>query len=132
MRTLFFLLTFSFVLLFISCSNSEYLGGKKREIIFKNNISDSLYTATLGRKVEKINLKHRKLSDVIKYIEPKLFEKYGKDKIKSQLPYEFDFINEFWLIKGSLRKNTKGEVFLVIMDSVTGKIETMTFSELNY
>lgn len=53
----------------------------------------------------------------ISIVEPILFGIYGKDNIINQRPYESYFIDNFWIISGTLQKEYLGGTFLIIMDS---------------
>jgi hypothetical protein len=54
--------------------------------------------------------------------EPILFSIYGKDNIIKQRPYEIYFIDNYWVIKGTLSKGSLGGTFLIIIDSKDSKI----------
>ncbi|MDZ4149319.1 MAG: YbbC/YhhH family protein [Flavobacteriaceae bacterium] len=58
--------------------------------------------------------------------EPILFGIYGKDQITKQRPYKIYFIDNYWIINGSLPTELVGGVFLIIIDSKDSKIIRMT------
>ncbi|MFA9213994.1 MAG: YbbC/YhhH family protein [Candidatus Methylacidiphilales bacterium] len=58
--------------------------------------------------------------------EPILFSIYGKDNITKQRPYEIYFIDNYWLITGTLPSGWKGGTFLIIIDSRNSKIIRIT------
>lgn len=58
--------------------------------------------------------------------EPILFSIYGKDNITKQRPYEIYFINNYWVMKGTLPKEYVGGTFLAIIDSRNCKIIKIT------
>lgn len=58
--------------------------------------------------------------------EPILLSIYGKDNITKQQPYEIYFIDNYWLITGTLPSGWKGGTFLFIIDSRDGKIIRIT------
>ena len=58
--------------------------------------------------------------------EPILFNIYGKDHIIKQRPYETYFINNYWVIKGTLPKGYLGGTFLIIIDSRNSKVIRLT------
>jgi hypothetical protein len=62
----------------------------------------------------------------INVAEPILFSIYGKDNIRKQRPYEAYFVNNYWVICGTLPKNYKGGTFLIIIDSRNSKIIKIT------
>lgn len=55
-----------------------------------------------------------------------LFSIYGKDNITRQQPYETYFIDNYWIISGTLPKNYVGGTFLIIMDASNGRIVKIT------
>ena len=62
----------------------------------------------------------------ISIAEPILFSIYGKDNITKQRPYEIYFIDNYWLIMGTLPSGWKGGTFLIIIDSRDSKIIRIT------
>ena len=62
----------------------------------------------------------------INIVEPILFSIYGKDKITKQRPYEIYFIDNYWLITGTLPKEKVGGTFLIIVDSRDSRIIKIT------
>ncbi len=58
--------------------------------------------------------------------EPILFGIYGKDNITKQRPYEIYFIDNYWLITGTLPSGWKGGTFLIIIDSRDSKVVRIT------
>ncbi len=62
----------------------------------------------------------------IQIAEPILFSIYGKDAITQQQPYECYFIDNYWLLSGTLRTDELGGTFLIIMDSRNGEIVRIT------
>lgn len=59
-------------------------------------------------------------------VEPILYSIYGKDNIVKQRPYEIYFIDNYWLIIGTLPKETLGGTFLIIIDSRDCRIIKVT------
>jgi len=62
----------------------------------------------------------------INIAEPILFSIYGKDNITKQRPYEIYFIDNYWLIMGTLPSGWKGGSFLIIIDSRDSKVIRIT------
>lgn len=58
--------------------------------------------------------------------EPILFSIYGKDNIIKQRPYEIYFIDNYWVIGGTLPKDYLGGTFLIIIESRDCKIIKIT------
>jgi len=104
---------------------------KECELYFKQYIGDSLYNLTIDRKVKRKDRKFAKFSQVLEYLEPKLFEKFGKEVIEKQSPYLYYMYQGYWMVWGTLPEGKTGKVFLIIMDSETGNIENMVFENLS-
>ncbi|HEX6426342.1 MAG TPA: NTF2 fold immunity protein [Niastella sp.] len=62
----------------------------------------------------------------INIAEPILFSIYGRDKITKQQPYENYFIDNYWVIRGTLPKGYLGGTFLIILDARDCKIVRIT------
>jgi hypothetical protein len=62
----------------------------------------------------------------INIAEPILFSIYGKDNITQQRPYEIYFIDNYWVITGTLPNEYAGGTFLIIIDSKDSKIIKIT------
>ena len=62
----------------------------------------------------------------INIAEPILFSIYGKGNITKQRPYEIYFIDNYWVLTGTLPKEYKGGTFLIIIDSRNCKIIKLT------
>ncbi len=62
----------------------------------------------------------------INIAEPILFSIYGKDNITKQRPYEIYFIDNYWVIGGTLPKEYLGGTFLIIIHSRDCKIIRIT------
>ena len=62
----------------------------------------------------------------INVVEPILFSIYGKENIIQERPYEVYFIDNYWVISGTLPKNYVGGTFLTILDARNGCILKIT------
>jgi hypothetical protein len=62
----------------------------------------------------------------ISVAEPVLFSIYGKDNIIRQRPYETYFIDQYWIISGTLPEKSVGGTFLIIMDARNNQIIKIT------
>lgn len=58
--------------------------------------------------------------------EPILFKAYGKENIISQRPYETYFIDNHWIIIGTLPSGYDGGTFLIIINAKDGKVIRLT------
>ena len=65
-------------------------------------------------------------STAINVAEPILFSIYGKANITKQRPYEVYFIDNYWVLTGTLPKGWIGGTFLIIIDSRNSKILRIT------
>lgn len=98
------------------------LGKEYAEQEIKSSLSDKSQHNLIDNKTVII----KDSLNAISIAEPILFSIYGKDTITKQRPYEVYFIDNYWLIKGSLPSGWKGGTFLKIMDSRDCKIIKMT------
>ena len=55
-----------------------------------------------------------------------LFGIYGKNNIIKQRPYEIYFLDNYWVIIGTLPKGHLGGTFLIIINSLDNKIIKLT------
>ncbi len=84
-----------------------------------------LLNKTLGKKKKKVKLFDGDIkiicdtNTVISVIEPILFSLYGKEQIEKQRPYEIYYIDNYWIVSGTI--NTLGGVFLVFVNSYNGE-----------
>ena len=53
----------------------------------------------------------------VKFAEQILFDKFGKQDIELQKPYSVYFIEDYWIINGSMPTGMKGGTFLIIINS---------------
>ena len=65
-------------------------------------------------------------STAINVAEPILFSIYGKNNITEQRPYEIYFIDNYWVLTGTLPKGSAGGTFLIIIDSRNIKVLRIT------
>jgi len=65
-------------------------------------------------------------STAINVAEPILFSIYGKNNITEQRPYEIYFIDNYWVLTGTLPKGSAGGTFLIIIDSRNSKVLRIT------
>lgn len=65
-------------------------------------------------------------SDAIKIAEVILFSIYSKENIVKQYPYEVYYIDNYWIISGTLPKGWRGGTFLIILDSRNSAVLRIT------
>ena len=123
-KAIYFLTLLTFTLTSYGQTKSE------RTILGKSNAEKELKTA-LSEKTQHnfIDNKTAIIKDsvtAISVVEPILFSIYGKDNITKQRPYEIYFIDNYWVIEGTLPQEYKGGTFLIIIDSRDCKIIKIT------
>ena len=101
-----------------------------RLILNKTYAEQELKTALSGEKQHNvIDNKIVIIKDsltAINIAEPILFDIYGKDNITKQRPYETYFIDNYWVIIGTLPQGYLGGTFLIIIDARDCKILRIT------
>jgi len=100
------------------------LGREYAEQELKETLSDS----TLHNVVGKGRILIKEESDAIKISEVILFSIYTEKRIIEQRPYESYFIDNYWVISGTLPNDPslRGGTFLIILDARNGKILRIT------
>ena len=111
-----------FCLLFLATAFAQ--DGLKRIILgkefAKRELSDALVnTAKKHVLVDKV-IKNK--STAISVAEAMVFSIYGKEQIIRQRPYESYLIDGYWVNSGTLPKERVGGTFLIIINSVDGKV----------
>lgn len=100
---------------------------KNRDTLGEEYAKDELKIA-LSDSTNQIVINDNLISDketAIKISEAILFKIYGEENITEQRPYEIHFINNFWILNGTL-KYEKGGTFLIIIDAKNGKVVRLT------
>jgi hypothetical protein len=115
MKLIYFLtiLTISFSACGQSKSDRQILGSKFAEQELKSTLSDKSLHNVVDNKENII----KDSLTAINIAEQILFGIYGKDQIRKQLPYETYFIDNYWIISGTLPRDYVGGTFLVILDA---------------
>ena len=121
----FFILTFLMLTLTV-CSQQQ----NARTILGKSYAENELKSVLSNKSQHNlIDNKAVILKDsltAISVIEPILFSIYGTDNITRQRPYETYFIDNYWIISGTLPKNSVGGTFLIIMDASNSMLMRIT------
>jgi hypothetical protein len=91
----------------------QILGRKIAEQELKATLSDK----SLHNVVDNKAIIIKDSLTAINIVEQILFGVYGKDQIRKQLPYETYFIDNYWVISGTIPKDYDGGTFLIILDS---------------
>jgi hypothetical protein len=123
-RTIYF---FTFLMLTLTACGQQHngrtiLGKSYAETELKSALSDKTQHNVIDDKTVII----KDSATAISVAEPILFGIYGKDNITRQRPYETYFIGNYWVISGTLPKNSLGGTFLIIMDARDGRILRIT------
>ncbi len=105
-----------------SCSQT----GNTRIILGKSQAEQELKAAlsdtTLHNVIDNKTAIIQDSLTAIAVAESVLFSTYGKKNIIKQRPYEIYFIDKYWVLSGTLPKNYLGGTFLIIINSLDGKI----------
>ncbi|WPV02715.1 NTF2 fold immunity protein [Mucilaginibacter sp. cycad4] len=60
--------------------------------------------------------------EAIEFAEPILFRIFGEDDIRDEKPYMIDLVDGFWIMEGSLPKETHGGTFHIIFSANNGRV----------
>jgi len=128
------------LLLFPSCKKTQ---SSKSEIseskvfIDTNDVYNKRYRAFIGKLEEKELYKllkdstqkrfHERIlinneKELVELAEPILFRIYGKDKILNERPYDYYRFGDFWILTGTLPKQSKGGTFNIKINRKTCQI----------
>ncbi len=103
-------------------SDKAILGVENARQELKSALNDKSRHNVIDYKTEII----RDSVTAIKIAESILFNIYGKKNIVRQRPYENYRIDNYWVITGTLSKNSMGGTFLIIIDSINSEIIKIT------
>lgn len=123
-KAFYFLTLFAFTLTACGQTKSDrtILGKTYAEQELKLALSDKLQHNVIDNKTAII----KDSLNAINVAESILFSIYGEDKIIKQRPYETYFIDNHWVIGGTLPKECLGGTFLIIIDSRDCKVIRIT------
>lgn len=116
------LLTFSLIACGQTKVDRTMLGKSYAEQELKSALTDKSQHNVIDNKTAII----KDSLTAINVAEPILFSIYGKNNIAKQRPYEIYFIDNYWVIGGTLPKEYLGGTFLIIIDSRDCKIIRIT------
>lgn len=118
---------FSILFLMLSAySQSNTSRIKLSETDARNQLKIALSDTILHNVISTKSLIIKDKETAISVVEPVLFEVYKKKNIVKQKPYEVYFIDNYWIISGTLPKNYVGGTFLIIIDATNSKIIRLT------
>ena len=102
-----------FSMMISSCNNYSC----KRSVIGKGNAKNLLRTA-LSNYQDSIAVSNVTDSPTfVAAIEPILFDKYNKEQILNEKPYEIYHLDAYWVAFGTLPEGFHGGVFEIVVDS---------------
>lgn len=115
LKAIFFLTTLTISLNACGQNKSDHL------IVGKSHAQKALKSALSGKAQHNvIDNKSIIIKDrltAIQIAEPILFSIYGKDNIIQQRPYEAYFVDNYWVITGTLPEDYLGGTFLIIINA---------------
>lgn len=132
MNTLHLIATNAFRILFmaavlfslVSCEQS-FNGRRRLGFDYaKQELENAL--SNKGEKQILVDTLIRDKETAIQISEPILFKVYGKENILSERPYEINFIDGYWILKGTLPDNMVGGTFLLIIKATDGQVIKLT------
>jgi hypothetical protein len=102
----------------------EILGRRYAEVELKEALNDQTNQTKIiiGEKAEAINDSVAAISTAEKI----LFERYGKENIERQKPYQINLIREYWVLFGTLPNDSIGGTFLIILDRRNSNVVKVT------
>jgi hypothetical protein len=105
-------------------SNRIVLG----EDVAKRYLIEALRDSTTIKKWNKnhISTEIKSKETAVAVAEPTLFKIYGKKHIISERPYEIYFIDNYWILMGTIPENSVGGGFLIILRARDGWIIKLT------
>lgn len=115
-----------FVLTSTACEQTNNDQTKIEKSVIKRELESALADTVIHNVIDKKTVIIKDSLTAISVAEPILFSVYGKDNIIKQRPYKIDFIDNYWIIKGTLPKDYLGGAFLMIIDSKNNRIIRIT------
>lgn len=115
-----------FVLASTACEQTNNDQTKIEKSALKGELESALTDTTIHNVIDEKTVIIKDRWTAISAAEPILFSIYGKDNIIKQRPYKIDFIDNYWIIKGTLSKDYLGGTFLMIIDSKNNRIVRIT------
>jgi hypothetical protein len=127
LKKLFLLIVLTFTISF--CSQKQEPRLRYGKTFAEQELKLALTDTTLHNIVDNNTILIKDSLTAISIVEPILFSIYGKDNIVFERPYETYFIDNYWIISGSIPKGVDGGAFLVIVDSRNCKLLKVTHLE---
>ena len=117
-----------FLTLFITLTGSCQTDSG-RSVQGKMYAEEELAAALLGKGHNLVDDKAILIKDsvtAVAIVEPVLFNIYQKENILGQRPYEVYHLDHYWVVSGTMPKESLGGTFLVIIDDRNGKLLRIT------
>lgn len=98
---------------------------KEGDLVFAKKVIQEMELSGeyLNQNMQELNLNEKEAYQLaIKYLR----KTYGYWRIRSQRPHKIVTINNYWVIYGTLKKNKKGGVFMIVINSKNGAVEYMS------
>ncbi|MFN0256679.1 YbbC/YhhH family protein [Pedobacter ureilyticus] len=123
-KSIYFLILLIFTL--IACGQTKSDRTKLDKSYAEQELKSALTDKSQHNVIDNNSIIIKDSLTAINIAEPILFSIYGKDNITKQRPYEIYFIDNYWVISGTLPKDCLGGTFLIIIDARDGKINKIT------
>ncbi len=130
-----------FVLLMFTCCKKTQISkseiSESKVFIDTNDVYNKRYRAFIGKLEEKELYKllkdstqkqfHERIlinneKELVELAEPILFRIYGKEEILNERPYDYYRFGDFWILTGTLPKQSKGGTFNIKINRKTCQI----------
>lgn len=116
-----------FICLSLYFAASAQSGGDRTQLgieYAKRELTDALKNPTQKQILAEKVIKDKETA--INVAEAMLFSIYSKENIVRQRPYESHLIDGYWVLNGTLPKGKLGGTFLIIINSIDGKVIKLT------
>jgi len=88
----------------------------------KDELRKSLLDTTMHYKIKTDKEIIGDKETALNIAQPILYKTYGKKNILKQKPYEIYLIDNYWIISGTLPKESRGGTFFIIISATDSKI----------
>lgn len=110
-----------------ACSKKPYIQGRDQYKddslpILMDQLSDSLYQATDGRKIKRSDRAVKTKLEAFERAKPALAKEFGADEDIMGRPYAIYLVNGFWIVKSMLPRGFAGGTLVAIIDAETGQL----------
>lgn len=106
--------------------NKKLLNDHGHQLLGENHARNQLQKFLKDTKQFTWDTLIRDKETAIAIVEPILFEKFGKEQILLEKPYEVYLINGYWYLAGTISKGSMGGGFEIIMSAKDAQIIRLT------